>query len=380
MNSTEILARLVAFNTVSSKPNLNLISWVRALLDTHGIPYRLTSNDEGTKQNLFAIVGPPVAGGVILSGHSDVVPVEGQNWTSDPFTLTEREGRLYGRGTCDMKGFVAASLAALVAAKSESLAKPLYLALSYDEEIGCLGVPRLIEDMKSVIAPVRAVIVGEPTEMSPMDQHKGSFRSKVSLVGKAAHSSQPDLGVSAIHYAGKILQGIANYSDLQKANPDSQSTLEPNYTVMNTGLISGGTAANIIAQNCEMTIATRFMPSQTVDMHLQNLQKIITDVAQKMQSHGPDCSADIVVEHIIPSFIAEPNSEAAKLCAELVGAHRPGAVGFGTEAGHFQQAGFSTMVLGPGSIREAHQPNEFIEIEQMAKVKSSLATLIDLQK
>ncbi len=376
MHSTEILARLVGFDTVSSKSNLNLISWVKALLDQHGIPYRITSSDDGQKQNLFASVGPALPGGVILSGHSDVVPVEGQKWSSDPFTLTERDNRLFGRGTCDMKGFVAASLALLLKAKTANLSKPLHLALSYDEEVGCLGVPRLIEDMRSNIAPVGAVIVGEPTEMAPVGQHKGSFRAKISLIGKGAHSSRPDLGVSAIHYAGQVLQGLSEYADILKANPDGTSVLVPNYTTMNTGLIQGGTAPNIFAQNCDMTLGVRFMPEQTVEIHLQKLRAIVADVTKRMQAHAEECRGEVIVEHVIPALRFESHGQAAALCASLGNADELGAVSFGTEAGHFQQAGFSTIILGPGSIQQAHKPDEFIEKDQMVKIDLFLENLL----
>ncbi|MEP1765491.1 MAG: acetylornithine deacetylase [Sulfitobacter sp.] len=376
MNSTEILARLVGFDTVSSKSNLNLIAWVKTLLDQHGIPYRITSSDDAQKQNLFASVGPAAPGGVILSGHSDVVPVEGQKWNSDPFKLTERDNRLYGRGTCDMKGFVAAALAILLQAKAANLAKPIHLALSYDEEVGCLGVPRLIEDMRGHIAPVDVVIVGEPTEMSPVGQHKGSFRAKISLTGKGAHSSRPDLGVSAIHYAGKVLQGLSEYADVMKANPDASSALVPNYTTMNTGLIHGGTAPNIIAQNCDLTLAVRFMPEHTVEMHLQKLREIVANVTGRMQAHAEDCTGEVIVEHAIPALRPEPHGQAAAFCAALGSPRELGAVSFGTEAGHFQQAGFSTIILGPGSIHQAHKPNEFIEKDQMAEVDIFLEKML----
>lgn len=380
MNSIEMLGKLVAFDTVSSKSNLSLVSWITALLDQHSITYRLTSSDDKTKQNIFARVGPEVAGGVILSGHTDVVPVEGQKWDSDPFKLTEKNGRLYGRGTCDMKGFIAAALTALIKAQAEKLSKPLYLALSYDEEIGCLGVPRLIEDIADIIPPVRAVIVGEPTMMRPINQHKGAFRSKISLIGKAGHSSHPDLGVSAIHYAGKVLQGIAEYAEQQKDNPDPSSLLDPNYTVINTGLISGGTAPNIFAQNCDMTLGTRFMPTQTLDMHQKHFQSIVTDIEKQMKRHASECSATFTVETNIPALRPEANSEAEKLCAILVGPQPSCAASFATEAGYFQQAGFSTLVLGPGSIDQAHQANEFIEADQMKKIDDYLDRLIEFQR
>ncbi|TCS38806.1 acetylornithine deacetylase [Reinekea marinisedimentorum] len=379
MNSIKLLEKLVSFDTVSSKSNLELVSWVTELLGKHGIEYRLTTNDEGTKQNIFASVGPRVSGGVILSGHTDVVPVVGQEWKSDPFTLTERDGRLYGRGTCDMKGFIASALAALIKASAQPLSKPLYLALSYDEEIGCLGVPRLIDDIADIIPRPRAVIIGEPTEMQPITQHKGSFRSKICLTGKAGHSSQPSLGVSAIHYAGKVLQGLSEYADELKASPYKDSALNPNYTVINTGLISGGTAPNVFAQNCEMTLATRFMPTETVGTHKLKFERIVSDVEKRMQNHAPECSAQVVIENNIPAFKPEENSEAVKICELLVGPRPSGAVGFGTEAGHFQEAGFSTVVFGPGSINQAHQANEFIEIEQMNAIDECLAKLIDLQ-
>jgi acetylornithine deacetylase len=380
MNSIEILKKLVAFDTTSSKSNLNLVTWVTELLKQHDISYRLTTNDEGTKQNIFASVGPQVEGGVILSGHTDVVPVTGQAWDSDPFILTERNNRLYGRGSCDMKGFIAAALVTLIKANTEKLSKPLYLALSYDEEIGCLGVSRLINDIVDIIPSPRAVIIGEPTKMQPINQHKGAFRSKISLVGKAGHSSDPSLGVSAIHYAGKVLQGISVYADKQKNDCDLESPLTPNYTVINTGLISGGVAPNIIAQDCEMTLATRFMPSQTVETHMGCFKHIVADVEKRMKKHSPECSANVVIENTIPAFKPEPDSGAVKLCEELLGPQTVGAVGFGTEAGYFQKAGFSTIVLGPGSIEQAHQANEFIEIEQMKQIDACLKKLIDLQK
>jgi len=376
MNSTEIMARLVAFDTVSSRSNLHLVDWTRSWLDRHDIPYRLTSNDEGTKQNLFASVGPSVAGGVILSGHSDVVPVEGQDWATDPFTVSHRDGRYYGRGTCDMKGFVAAVLSMLPKANAANLSRPIHLALSYDEEVGCLGVPSMIEDIKDRIPPVQAVIVGEPTGMKPVDQHKGSFRARISVTGKSGHSSQPELGVNAIHHAGRILEGLSRYAETLEARPDTTSTLRPDHTTINIGMIAGGTAPNIIAQNCDMTLGTRFMPTETVEMHLQKMREIVADATREMQKRAAECSGEVIVEHVIPALRPDPHGEAAAFCASLVGQHDFGAVSFGTEAGHFQQAGFSTLILGPGSIRQAHKPDEFIAEDQMQQIDAFLERLV----
>lgn len=387
----QILERLIAFDTTSSKSNLELIAWIEAYLAGHGVAARRSGNPEGTKANLFATLGPEIAGGLVLSGHSDVVPVEGQAWDSDPFRLIERDGRLYGRGTADMKSFLALALAMVPDFLAAGLKRPIHLAISYDEEIGCLGVGRMIADITTNLPRPAMVLIGEPTSGQVVNAHKGVYGYRTRITGKEAHSSQPQSGGNAI-LAAAALAGfleqraterqtaqdphLAPHTVPQTAPGDAPHTapgadsgagrFEPPYTTFNVGLIAGGAALNIIPRDCSLSWEIRPVPGDDPDALLAEFTDFATNqVLPKLRAHAPE--AAIVTETLarVPPLSPETEGAAETLIRQLTGANRTTTVSFGTEGGIFQEAGFSTVVCGPGAIDQAHQPDEFIEKSQL---------------
>lgn len=361
------LETLVAFDTTSRNSNLDLIGHVEAFVKTRDIvPYRVESAD-GRKSNLFFTVGPNVMGGVVLSGHTDVVPVDGQAWDSDPWRLVERDGRLYGRGAADMKGFLALGLAHIPWMQAAELRRPVHFALSYDEEIGLFGAPAMIETMKAVLPPPRAVIVGEPTEMRVVDRHKGIVGLKTTVIGSEAHSSQTHLGVSANMIAVRLMAKIDEMAvTLAQGLPDDEeSELRPAHTTMTVGLIEGGTAPNILAGRCEFVWDIRPAPGDDADVFIDAFRVFSEGLEHDMQEKFPGCSITTEVLSNAPPLSPAQGSPALELALRLTGANTPHPVSYVAEAGQFQQAGFSTVICGPGSIAQAHQPNEYIEISQL---------------
>jgi acetylornithine deacetylase len=360
-----LLAELVAFDTTSVKPNLDCQRWIADRLAAVADHIEWIHHPTEPKANLLVRVGPAVADGVVLSGHIDVVPVVGQVWTADPYVLTERDGRLYGRGTTDMKGFVALSMALALSVRKETLRHPIWLALSYDEEIGCLGVPSLIEALLKVKERPSAVIVGEPSAMHPINKHKGCSIMRLDVTGKAAHSSSPHLGVSAIIPAVKLITFLEEYFSKRKKLGPFAEGFEPPHSTFNAGRISGGNAVNIIPAECGLDFEFRDVPGDDADGILRDIRNFVArELSGGLGASGVDQTVNL--ERVIwcPSLQPEPNGEAETLAAQLSGFNVSGAVPFGTEAGFFQKAGYSTVVCGPGNIAQAHQPDEFIEIEQ----------------
>jgi acetylornithine deacetylase len=371
-----MIERLVGFDTTSAKSNLELIHWVRDYLAAHGVASELTFDDTGEKANLFATVGPRTRGGVVLSGHTDVVPVTGQPWETDPWAVTERDGRLYGRGTADMKSFIAIALALVPDWLGDGLETPLHLALSYDEEVGCLGVVRLIERLPSGADRPRVVIVGEPTEMRMVTAHKGCHLYRTTVTGLEAHSSAPHRGVSAIMAASEIALFIGKLAEDRARLSDPR--FEPRHTTFNIGVIEGGTAFNIIPRECRLTWEFRAVPGEdpgAIEAALDTF--VMREILPRMQKVHP--GASVVTERVVamPAFAPAPDSPAEALVRALTGANQTGTVAFGTEAGHFQAAGIPTVVCGPGSIDQAHQPNEFISLDQVAAGERFLRRLAD---
>jgi acetylornithine deacetylase len=368
MAPAEILGRLVAFDTVSANSNLALIDWVVDYLDGHGIAADLIYDEAHSKANLFATIGPAEAGGgVILSGHTDVVPVAGQNWDSDPFALSERDGKLYGRGTADMKSFIAIALALVPEFKSRPLKRPLHLALSFDEEVGCFGAPLLIAALPEGAGRPSLVIVGEPTNMAVANAHKGCHVFATSVTGLAAHSSAPQRGVNAIVAASEVIQFIAGLADAARAAARPESGFEPPYTSFNIGTIAGGTAMNIIARECAFTWECRPLPGEDAAAIRARIDGFIAaDLLPRLRAVHP--GADVTTRALasVPGLIAQPDSPAEALARQLTGANRSTVVAYGTEAGLFQGAGIPAVVCGPGSMAQGHQPNEFITLEQIA--------------
>lgn len=377
-SSRQMIERLVGFDTVSAKSNLALIDFAQDYLESRGARCRRSVNAEGTKANLLASLGPAVAGGVVLSGHSDVVPVEGQPWDSDPFTLREDGERLYGRGTADMKSFLAIALGLVPEFTARPLARPIHLAFSYDEEVGCTGVPALIEDLTSSLPEPALVIVGEPTSMQIVNGHKGCFLFETRIKGQAAHSSLPQLGANAIIAAGRIVAHIAGLAEAKRAAADPDSPFDPPYTTFNLGEIDGGKAINIVAQDCRFTWEFRPLPGEDTEAVMAEVERFATQEAlPKLREFAPDASIETRRPATVLPLAPESDGAAETLVRRLSGANDSAVVSFGTEGGLFQAAGLSTVVFGPGSIDQAHQPNEYISLDQVAACEAFMLKLRD---
>lgn len=375
----EMLEKLVSFPTVSSQSNLPLMEFVAEYLRAHGVEPHLVFNDDKTKANLYANIGPMAEDGVILSGHTDVVPVEGQDWASDPFTVTERDGRLYGRGTCDMKGFDALALCAVPLALEKGIKRPLQIALSYDEEVGCLGAPRMIDEMARLLPRASAAIIGEPSMMKTVSGHKGSVGIQTRIRGFEVHSSLQPTGVSAIHEAARLIEWA---NDMNVANAAKDKTtvaamFEPAFTTLHVGKISGGTAHNITARDCEFMMGIRCVAGEKAsDWQSEYLNKL-REVEREMQKVQPDSFIAVDRSYEIPGLAPEENGAAESLVRRLTGDNSENVVSYGTEAGQFQSAGYSAIICGPGSIEQAHQGDEFISIEQFDAGWSFMHRLVD---
>jgi acetylornithine deacetylase len=374
-----ILERLVGFPTVSRDSNLDLIAWVEGWLDARGIASRRVYDDSGRKASLYAHVGPEAPGAVMLSGHVDVVPVDGQDWTSDPWTLTERDGRLYGRGTCDMKGFDALALWAMGEAAGRDLARPLQIALTRDEEIGLLAPPGLVADMDATVPPADTVIVGEPTSMGVVTGHKGGLGFEVHVRGYEIHSSLMHRGVSAVMEAARLIQWANERNEaLRAAEPrGAAAAFDPPYPTLHVGVVEGGTAHNITAADCRFGLTIRTLPDDDPDAWEAEFREACARVEAGMRAVRPEARIDVERRFLGPAFAPEPDGAAEVLTRRLTGDNAPRVVSYATEAGHFQAAGRSVAVCGPGDIAQAHQPDEFIEIEQLERGQDFMRRLLD---
>jgi acetylornithine deacetylase len=385
--SIAILERLVAFDTVSAKSNLALVHWVADYLDGHGIASALTRSADGTKANLFATIGSGERGGIILSGHTDVVPVEGQAWSSDPFRLETRPAehgpgdqgsdRLYGRGTADMKGFIALALALVPQAVARPLEIPLHLALSYDEEVGCLGVPALIRSLPEGTARPRLAIIGEPTGMRVANAHKGIHFLRTRVAGHEAHSSAPERGVNAIAAAAEIIVEIGRLAAECRAAAPPGSRFDPPYTSFNIGRIAGGAAVNIIARDCAFDWEFRPMPGEDSAALRRRIDDFVTaDLVPRMRAGHMDAAVETETLALVPPLVPDPASPAEALARRLTGINETTTIAFATEAGLFQAAGIPAVICGPGSIEVAHQPDEYITREQLGAGEAFLDRLL----
>jgi len=372
----EMLARLVGFPTVSRDSNLELIHFARDYLAGHGVDSRMVANDDGTKANLYAQIGPAEPGGVVLSGHTDVVPVDGQAWSTDPFTLTERDGRLYGRGAADMKGFNALALAMVPEFLAADLKRPVQIALSYDEEVGCRGAPAMIAEMRETLPPAAAVFVGEPTSMRVVTQHKASTSVNTRVRGFEVHSSLVHRGVSAVMVAARLVQWHADRMAENAAAAAPDGLFEPNYTTLHVGVIEGGAARNITAKDCRFMSDFRVMPAEAPADWFARYRAFCETVAAEMRAIRPEAGIDLLDEWVVPGCRREADGAAEALARRLTGDNGENVVAYGTEAGQFQQAGYSACIVGPGSIEQAHQPDEFIAIEQLAQGEAFMRRLI----
>jgi len=360
-----VLRDLVAFDTTSRNSNLPLIEFVADYLSDRGATTRLIPSTDGAKANLFCTIGPDIPGGVVLSGHSDVVPVDGQDWSTDPFTLTEANGKLYGRGTADMKGFIACTLAMTTRFAEMDLRRPLHYAFSYDEEIGCLGVGRLIDAIRSELPRPAAVIVGEPTGMQIATAHKGICAMTTTVRGREAHSSRPQDGVNAIDAAASLVSYLYRLCD-ELAETARDDRFEPPYTTFNVGQITGGDAINIIARECLLNWEFRPIPGSDPDRIIACVEAWVKDeLLPRMQATDPSCYIENICEFVVPPLDAPDGSVPEVIAREATGLNSTGTVAFVTEASLFADAGIPAIVCGPGDIAQAHQPDEFIEVSQL---------------
>ena len=374
----ELIEKLVGFPTVSRDSNLELIHFVQDYLQEFGIKNHLVPNADGSKANLYATVGPLVAGGIVLSGHTDVVPVDGQPWESDPFSLIERDGCLYGRGSADMKSFSAVGLALIPSMLKAKLKRPIHFALSYDEEVGCVGAPDMIQEMERQLPPLQAVIVGEPTNMGVVNAHKGNAVLETIVTGHEAHSSQTHRGVSAVMTAARLITFI---DDMAQENAIRQRVdgFEPPHTTLHVGVIKGGTAANIISRECKFRWDIRLLPEDRAEVYIERFNVFAEELLLTLRKVAPEVNIESRVQHSIPGLRPEPAGVAEALVRALTGQNATGVVSYGTEGGQFQEAGMSTVICGPGSIDQAHQPNEFIERTQVDECIQFMHRLIEYQ-
>ena len=376
LNAKQMLARLVAFRSISTSSNLDLIAFCRDWLAQHGIESRLVYNPEGDKANLYATIGPKVPGGFVLSGHTDVVPVEGQAWTTDPWTLSERDGKLYGRGTTDMKGFIALALALVPEMVKAPLNRPIHIALSYDEEIACRGAPSMVREMAQTVPTPSAVIVGEPTRHSVVTGHKASVHYVTRVTGRAAHSSQIDKGVSAVMTAARL---ITWHEDVMEENRRNAADIafDPPYTTLHCGMMAGGNAANVIASSAWFTTDIRSIPTESSKEYVERYRAYARELEARMRAVAEGTGIEIEVVAAVPGLKPEENGAAEQLMRRITGDNATHLASYGTEAGIFQEAGWSTVVCGPGDIAQAHQPDEFIEVSELETGERHLKRVIN---
>jgi acetylornithine deacetylase len=378
LDARELIRRLVAFDTVSARSNLELIHFIRDYLQGFGVASRLTFDADNNKANLLAAIGPNLPGGIILSGHTDVVPVAGQPWSADPFTVVERDGKLFGRGTADMKSFIALALALAPELTASRLRVPIYLAFSYDEEVGCLGVGGLLKDLAAALPRPAAAIIGEPTSMKLINRHKGFLGYTTTVTGRDGHSSGTHRGVNAVTHAAELIGWLAQLADEIREQGPFDDNFDPPYTTVNVGSIQGGTALNIIARQCSFEWEFRPIPGFDSPAVRRRFDAHVAErMLPRMRKVAPE--ADIVTTFICgePALIPQADSPAEALVRLLTGANTAGAVSFGTEASLFQESGIPAVVCGPGSIEQAHQPDEFIALDQIAAGEVFLRRLLE---
>lgn len=377
-SSVEMLRRLIAFPTVSRDSNLELIHFIRDTLKPFGADVRLTHDDGKRKANLFATLGARGEPGIVLSGHTDVVPTEGQAWDTDPFKMVEKDGRLYGRGACDMKGFIACVLALVPEFMERGLKTPLHLAFSYDEEVGCLGVGRLIADMmRSGVRP-NACVVGEPTGMHPVIAHKGKKGYRCTVRGLAGHSAYAPHGVNAVEYAAEAVAFLKAMARRHRDQGPYDRGFDVAHTTLHTGVLRGGTALNVIPHECVFDFEFRHLPGDDPEALLREFTDYVRKKLEpEMRAVHPSAGFTIEPLSDIPMLDTGPESEVVALAQELAGSGEIGKVSFATEGSQFQRAGIPTVVCGPGSIAQAHKPNEYVTLDQIARCEAFLRGLAD---
>ena len=364
--SQSLLKSLIAFDTTSRESNLHLIEFVRDYLAGLQVPCSLIFNEQRSKANLFATVGPDDRPGIVLSGHTDVVPVDGQAWTVPPFELSERDGKLYGRGTADMKGYIACVLAAVPALLAAPLRLPVHIALSYDEEVGCLGVRSLLAELQQRPHTPLLCIIGEPTELKPVLGHKGKLAMRCDVHGAACHSAYAPNGVNAIEYAAELIGELGRIGSTLRAPHLQDPRFDPPFSTVQTGVISGGTALNIVPADCRFDFEIRALPDQDPQQVAQQLQTYAQQqVLPRMQAVNAASSLRFSELSAYPGLATDAHSQAAQLIAEFCGSEAFSTVAFGTEGGLFDAIGIPTVVCGPGSMDQGHKPDEFVSVAQL---------------
>ncbi|ESX71674.1 acetylornithine deacetylase [Mesorhizobium sp. LSHC414A00] len=377
MDSIEILRKLISFPTVSRDSNLELIGYIGELLDAHGIPFKLIQDEDRRKANLFATVGPTRRAGIMLSGHTDVVPVDGQNWSVPPFEMTERNGRLHGRGAADMKGFIASALAASLRASKMELNTPLYLALSYDEEVGCLGVRSLIQMLAST--PVRPLlcIVGEPTGMAVATGHKGKIAARATCVGREGHSALAPLALNAIHMGCDFVTALRAEQDRLAKKGGRDGDYDIPYSTVHVGKMNAGVALNIVPNLCHVDFEIRTVATDDPECIMARLQHAAAMIVESAARTAPEATIDIDIVNAYPGLDTPGASDAVQFVKSLIGANGTIKVAFGTEGGLFDRdLALPTVICGPGSMAQGHKPDEFVTIEQICRCDAMLDALL----
>ena len=375
----EMIERLVSYDTTSRDSNLALIHFVRDYLASHGVDSTLIHDETGNKANLYATVGPRDVPGVALSGHTDVVPVDGQPWDTDPFSVVEKDGRLYGRGTSDMKSFSAIALALVPEFCARPLKTPIHFALSFDEEVGCLGAPLMINQLGHALGvKPHIVIVGEPTDMAVVNAHKGVYSFKTRVRGLEVHSSATHRGVNAVQHAATLVHFLTELADEMAGRAEPESGFDPPYTTVHVGTIEGGTAQNIVPLDCAFTWEYRLMPGADPDEIRERFERFSREtVLPRMQAVDSDTGISTELRAQVPGLVPEDGSPAEAIVMALARTNHTGVVAYGTEAGLFQEVGIPTVICGPGSILQAHQPNEYIELSQVRACEAFMRRLLD---
>ncbi len=376
--SIEILEKLIAFKTVSRTPNIELIEYVRGLLEAAGVGCRVLENETGTNANLYASTGPTDLPGVMLSGHTDVVPVEGQSWTIDPFRLTERDGLLYGRGTADMKAFVACAIAALVEAADRDLSMPLHLALSYDEEIGCIGVRHMLGVLAQSEVQPRFCIVGEPTSLGIATGHKGKTAAKAVCTGREAHSSLAPQGLNALHLAADFIGALRDVQEDLEASGVTDGDYDVPWSTVHAGVMAGGTALNIVPNRCVVDFEIRNIQADDPDDIMNRLRARAEDISKPARERFADAGIEIEIVNAYPGLDTAPDGEIVAFMKSLTGANSTHKVAFGTEGGLMSGTlGVPTVVCGPGSMNQGHKPDEYVSRTQLDGCDALLGKLVD---
>ncbi len=371
----ELVGRLIGFDTTSRGSNLALIDFAQDLLEASGARCRRTFDESGTKANLFATLGPDGPGGYVLSGHTDVVPVDGQDWSSDPFKPEVRGGKLFGRGACDMKGFVGVALAMLPPIAAAKLTRPIHFALSYDEEVGCNGVRGLLADLAANDIKPALAIVGEPTLMKVVGAHKAGAVLHTRCHGREGHSSAPEKGANAVMMAGEFVRMLESVWDELRADTDPR--YDPPHSTAQANMIEGGSASNILARDALVTWEYRALPDRSADAIVARVRALAeSQILPKYRRRAPETRLETTIHASYPGLVMDEASPAVRTALEITGANRAEAVSYGTEAGYFQLSGIPAVICGPGSIDQAHKADEFVALSELAACEAFLGKVI----